>query len=230
MNYDAVLAAAQWSKGHTRRREGPPSPPAPVDAPPPVAPAPLVERRQSHPSYWLTVVYETSPPGGNVLTPERLGFVAKVEDAIASVARYDAFCYLRPSALSVAASRPNACERWVPSDVGGEACLNTTCSAPMSILSFEALIRNWFSEVRGGNWCRGWGLGEHGKGGAGREPGGTVDYTRVYAMFYFLRYHLFISRAISTSFDNSFKAMRSRVGSWSNVRRRRERSTLRSVG
>jgi len=45
-----------------------------------------VERRQSHPTYWLTVVYETIPPGGNVLTPDRLAYIRQVEDAVRAVA------------------------------------------------------------------------------------------------------------------------------------------------
>ena len=64
VTYDSVLAALQWSKAHTRRLSGPPAPPAPANAPPPI---PDVERRQSHAAYWLTTVYETRPPGGNVL-------------------------------------------------------------------------------------------------------------------------------------------------------------------
>jgi hypothetical protein len=71
---------------------------------------PKVERLQSHPASWLTVVYETSPPGGDVLTPERLAFVARVEGAVVAVARFDDFCHLTPSP-SVAASHPTACGR-----------------------------------------------------------------------------------------------------------------------
>ena len=69
VTYDSVLAALQWSKAHTRRLSGPPAPPAPANAPPPI---PDVERRQSHAAYWLTTVYETRPPGGNVLEQKRL--------------------------------------------------------------------------------------------------------------------------------------------------------------
>ena len=110
INYDAVLAAIQWSRGHTRFRVGPPAPPAPADRPPP---APTIERLQSHASYWLTVVYETHPPGGNVLTPERLDAVRRVEAAVLAVEGYENFCRLDVPAESFAA-HPEACARWVP--------------------------------------------------------------------------------------------------------------------
>ena len=54
INYDAVLSAIQWGKGHTQHLHGPPSPPAPAASPPPI---PLSELLQSHASYWLTIVY-----------------------------------------------------------------------------------------------------------------------------------------------------------------------------
>jgi len=108
VHYDAVLAAIQWGKGHTRHREGPPSPPAPVNAPPPV---PKVERLQSHPASWLTVVYETSPPGGDVLTPERLAFVARVEGAVRRL--------LPPDAVAERRSKPPNGVRKVGAQRGG---------------------------------------------------------------------------------------------------------------
>lgn len=69
---------------------------APAHAPPPPPLIPKVERRQSHPDYWLTVVYETIPPGGNVLTPERLAYIREVEGSIRAVAGYDEYCHLVP--------------------------------------------------------------------------------------------------------------------------------------
>lgn len=76
-----------------------------------------------------------------MLTPERLAFVGRVEDAVASVADYDRFCHLTPTDASDVNHHRIECARWVPADVGGDACPNTTCTTPMSILSFEALVR-----------------------------------------------------------------------------------------
>ena len=70
---------------------GPPSPPGPANAPPPT---PLSERLQSHASYWLTMVYETRPPGGNVLTEERLAYIAEVERKVRAVSGFEDFCHL----------------------------------------------------------------------------------------------------------------------------------------
>ena len=147
INYDAVLAAIQWSRGHTRFRSGPPAPPAPSDRPPP---APTVERLQSHASYWLTVVYETHPPGGNVLTSERLDAVRRVEAAILAVEGYENFCRLDVPAESFAA-HPEACARWVPPETRVEdhpsACPDMRCSDPISLVSFEARVRDWFRNL-----------------------------------------------------------------------------------
>ena len=147
INYDAVLAAIQWSRGHTRFRVGPPAPPAPADWPPP---APTIERLQSHASYWLTVVYETHPPGGNVLTPERLDAVRRVEAAVLAVEGYENFCRLDVPAESFAA-HPEACARWVPPETRvvdhPSACPDMRCSDPISLVSFEARVREWFRNL-----------------------------------------------------------------------------------
>ena len=147
INYDAVLAAIQWSRGHTRFRVGPPAPPAPADRPPP---APTIERLQSHASYWLTVVYETHPPGGNVLTPERLDAVRRVEAAVLAVEGYENFCRLDVPAESFAA-HPEACARWVPPETRvvdhPSACPDMRCSDPISLVSFEARVREWFRNL-----------------------------------------------------------------------------------
>ena len=140
MAHDAVLAAEHWSRLHTRLASGPPAPPAPASAPPP---APLVERTQSHPSYWLTLVYETRPPGGDILRPDRVAFVAALEDAVAAVPGSARFCHRRPPA-GIQSAAPE-CARWVTAasrDAGG--CANATCVPPISLLSFEREIRAWF--------------------------------------------------------------------------------------
>ena len=142
VTYDSVLAALQWSKAHTRRLSGPPAPPAPANAPPPI---PDVERRQSHAAYWLTTVYETRPPGGNVLEQKRLDFIRRVENAVTSVSDFDAFCRKVPTRTAYEAD-PRACSHWVPPGAQ-EACAATRCSTPMSLLSFEQFIREWFENV-----------------------------------------------------------------------------------
>ena len=142
VTYDSVLAALQWSKAHTRRLSGPPAPPAPANAPPPI---PDVERRQSHAAYWLTTVYETRPPGGNVLEQNRLDFIRRVEDAVTSAPYYDAFCHKVPLRAAYDED-PRACSHWVPPGAQ-EACAATRCSTPMSLLSFEQFIREWFENL-----------------------------------------------------------------------------------
>ena len=142
VTYDSVLAALQWSKAHTRRLSGPPAPPAPANAPPPV---PDVERRQSHAAYWLTTVYETRPPGGNVLEQARLDFIRRVENAVTSVPDFENFCRRAPTRAAYDAD-PLACSRWVPPGAQ-ETCAATRCSTPMSLLSFEQFIREWFETL-----------------------------------------------------------------------------------
>ena len=142
VTYDSVLAALQWSKAHTRRLSGPPAPPAPANAPPPV---PDVERRQSHAAYWLTTVYETRPPGGNVLEQARLDFIRRVENAVTSVPDFENFCRRAPTRAAYDAD-PRACSRWVPPGAQ-ETCAATQCSTPMSLLSFEQFIREWFEAL-----------------------------------------------------------------------------------
>ena len=142
VTYDSVLAALQWSEAHTRRLSGPPAPPAPANAPPPV---PDVERRQSHAAYWLTTVYETRPPGGNVLEQARLDFIRRVENAVTSVPDFENFCRRAPTRAAYDAD-PRACSHWVPPGAQ-ETCAATQCSTPMSLLSFEQLIREWFEAL-----------------------------------------------------------------------------------
>ena len=142
VTYDSVLAALQWSKAHTRRLSGPPAPPAPANAPPPV---PDVERRQSHAAYWLTTVYETRPPGGNVLEQARLDFIRRVENAVTSVPDFENFCRRAPTRAAYDAD-PRACSHWVPPGAQ-ETCAATQCSTPMSLLSFEQFIREWFEAL-----------------------------------------------------------------------------------
>ena len=143
VQHDAALAALHWAKAHTRRVDGPPSPPRPAGAPPETS---RVERKQSHATYWLTVAYETSPPGGDVLTPERLALVRRVEEAVTAVPRYDAFCHRVPPSPTPAGAEA-ACGRWVPRSVGGGACPNTTCTTPTSLLAFESTLRRWFADL-----------------------------------------------------------------------------------
>lgn len=142
VTYDSVLAALQWSEAHTRRLSGPPAPPAPANAPPPV---PDVERRQSHAAYWLTTVYETRPPGGNVLEQARLDFIRRVENAVTSVPDFENFCRRAPTRAAYDAD-PRACSHWVPPGAQ-ETCAATQCSTPMSLLSFEQFIREWFEAL-----------------------------------------------------------------------------------
>ena len=144
INYDAVLSAVQWGKGHTQYLHGPPSPPGPANAPPPT---PLSERLQSHASYWLTMVYETRPPGGNVLTEERLAYIAEVERKVRAVSGFEDFCHL---GVPLASLNNTSCRRWVPSstrDQDPPACPGMQCVPAMSLMSFEGMIRRWFIEL-----------------------------------------------------------------------------------
>ena len=144
INYDAVLSAVQWGKGHTQYLHGPPSPPGPANAPPPT---PLSERLQSHASYWLTMVYETRPPGGNVLTEERLAYIAEVERKVRAVSGFEDFCHL---GVPLASLNDTSCRRWVPSSTRDQhppACPGMQCVPAMSLMSFEGMIRRWFIEL-----------------------------------------------------------------------------------
>lgn len=142
VTYDSVLAAIQWGKAHTRRLSGPPAPPAPANAPPPV---PDVERRQAHVTYWLTTVYETRPPGGNVLEQGRLDFIKRVETAVTSIKGFDEFCKKVPT-QSAWDQDSRVCSHWVPPGEQ-DSCSETICSTPMSLVSFEQYIRTWFQSL-----------------------------------------------------------------------------------
>ena len=142
VTYDAVLAALQWGKQHTRYSSGPPAPPASTNAPPAV---PDVERLQSHVTYWLTTVYETHPPGGNVLEQSKLDFIKRVELAVTSVAGFASFCKKVPTQRAWDLDR-EACGHWVPPGTQ-DACSSTLCSTPMSLISFEQFIRTWFEQL-----------------------------------------------------------------------------------
>ena len=93
------------------------------------------------------MVYETRPPGGNVLTEERLAFIAKVERKIRATAGFENFCHL---GVPTASLNETACRRWVPSalrDKHPPACPDMRCVPTMSLMSFEGMIRTWFVDL-----------------------------------------------------------------------------------
>jgi hypothetical protein len=93
------------------------------------------------------MVYETRPPGGNVLTEERLAYIAKVERKIRATAGFEDFCHL---GVPTASLNETACRRWVPfatRDLHPPACPDMRCVPTMSLMSFEGMIRTWFVDL-----------------------------------------------------------------------------------
>jgi len=80
-----ALRAAQIDAAMSRW----PTKPANSTAPPALGVLP-----QSRPAFWLTLIYEAKPYGSNILTPERLRDVAKIEEIVKNHPGRSKFCLL----------------------------------------------------------------------------------------------------------------------------------------
>eukprot|EP00240_Pyramimonas_obovata_P012947 CAMPEP_0118956160 /NCGR_PEP_ID=MMETSP1169-20130426/61232_1 /TAXON_ID=36882 /ORGANISM="Pyramimonas obovata, Strain CCMP722" /LENGTH=252 /DNA_ID=CAMNT_0006904139 /DNA_START=97 /DNA_END=851 /DNA_ORIENTATION=- len=85
IHQDALTAAKEHARAHHPHIAVPPSPPQSTQH--------SNTRQQSIGSFWLTMVYETIPSGGDILQPEHWEKIRALEQRVASAAGYENFCF-----------------------------------------------------------------------------------------------------------------------------------------
>ena len=142
INYDAVCPRVNGAKGTPNICTGPIS-----SRPRQRSPADAALRAPAEPRQLLaTMVYETRPPGGNVLTEERLAYIAEVERKVRAVIRK---IFLPPRGA------PGLAQQHLVPSVGavvhqgpGPARVPKHAVRARDVLmSFEGMIRRWFIEL-----------------------------------------------------------------------------------